>query len=135
MSVRNVAATIQTTELIVRPGASASWLATITTSAGAAQSLAQLLHAWFTVKSILAAADAEAEIQVTLDAGISVTSAVGGTLTISLSATQTAGLEYGAGRYTWDLLLEFSDGTITPPDAMTGEIIIQRPVTLRAPTT
>jgi hypothetical protein len=128
---RNTAATIQTTELVVRPGASASWLASITTSAGAAQSLAQLTAAWFTVKSTLAETDAEAPLQVTLaGGGIAVVSAAAGTLTISLTPAQTAGLEYGAAKYLWDLLLKFADGSVSPPDGMSGEIVIERSVTL-----
>lgn len=116
------------TALTITPGETGDWLVAVQTEAGAAQSLAAMTGAWFTVKDLAAFAD-PGLIIATLGSGVSVVDAAAGTLRVVLTTAQTVALADG-GVYRWDMRLKFADGTVSNPDALRGTITAGIRVTL-----
>lgn len=115
------------TPLHIVPGASGDWRMTITAADGTAQSLAALTDAWVTAKQQLSDAD-PGLFQLAIGSGITVEDSAAGVLRVLASPAQTA-LLAGLRKAWWDCRLKFADGTVSNPENLYGEIVIEPRVT------
>lgn len=101
-----------TTELSMTRGDSATFTSVVTRSGAAVNLTAGTV--WFTAKYRASDADAAAVFQKLTGAGV--TGDAGGTVTVTLSPADTAGLPAYPTTLVWDLQLRESDGRITTVD-------------------
>jgi len=113
--------------LTLSPGSTGKWRITVKDAAGAAQSLASLTEAWFTIKQRLGDAD-PGIFQLTIGSGITVVDAAAGTLDVEATPAQTEAL-FALPDPHWSCRLKFVDATVSDPDGLSGSITIDRRAT------
>ena len=115
------------TILTITPGSTGDWLISVQTAAGAPQSLAALTNAWFTVMASWADAD-PGLFQLTLGSGLTVQDAAAGTIRVLATPAQTA-LLATLKKAVWDCRLKFADTTVSNPEDLSGDMIVERRAT------
>lgn len=83
---------------------------------------------WFTAKRSFEHSDAEAVLQKTIGAGITLVDAVAGRADVKIDAADTAGLEARPVPLVWDCQLRSASGDVSTVDA--GVLVVEPDVTV-----
>ena len=114
--------------LYITPGETGRWSINVTDASGDEQPLTLLVQAWLTLKRRFGDAD-PGVFQLTLSGSeIAVTDSLAGEMEAIALSAKTALLGDGE-RYFWDCRLKFSDGTISNPSGLRGELVAEARVT------